>query len=43
MLQLVLLRLGMSMLRPLLRSEIGEVANRRAWWGRYKFANPVDP
>lgn len=24
-------KLGMSMLRPLLRSEIGEVANRRAW------------
>lgn len=33
--------LGMSMLRPLLRSEIGEVANRRAWHDRSKLTRGV--
>ena len=34
-------KLGMSMLRPLLRSEIGEVANRRAWHDRSKLTRGV--
>ena len=29
-------KLGETMLRPLLRTEIGEVANRRAWFDRSK-------
>ena len=33
--------LGMSMLRPLLRSEVGEVANRRAWHDRSKLTRHV--
>jgi len=34
-------RLGMSLLRPLLRSEIGEVANRRAWHDHNKLTGHV--
>lgn len=33
--------LGMTMMRPLLRSEIGEVANRRAWHDRSKLTRSV--